>query len=378
MRRLKITFLINSLEGGGAERVVSTLAFHLAARGHDLSILTLQPARAAYPLPEGVRVTELGGSFLAFGPMKLLALPVQARRLRRYVERSPPDVMVSFLVRANLVHVLSARSGRALPMVLREGVQATEHYSGSMSKLLMRRLVAALYPRADSVIAISTGVKESLVALGVPAGKVTVIHNPVDAAELEPRRTRSPLLDRRIVHLVTLGRLVGFKDQKTIVRALSAVRRRGYEARLTMIGDGPLRAKLEAEIRALGLDRHVRVTGWVARPHALVADADIFVFSSLYEAFGNVITEALACGVPVVSSDCPGGPREILEGGRYGLLFPVGDSEAMAERIIELVEDPALYERLRRTGLERAAQFSVDIIGEQYLEALRRAARKKA
>ncbi|HUP59833.1 MAG TPA: glycosyltransferase [Thermoanaerobaculia bacterium] len=371
---MKIVFVINSLEGGGAERVVSTLAFYLGSRGHDLSILTLHPPNAAYPLPAEMEVRKLSSGRFAVGPGKVLAIPLLAAELRRELKRRLPEVVVSFLVRANLVHVVSALGDHSFPVVLSERIQTTEYYrGGSLVNFMMRRLVDAMYPRADAVIAISGAVKQSLVTLNVPPEKVRVIHNPIDASNIVPRTGRSPRLDEGIVHLVSLGRFVGFKDQKTIIRALAAVHRRGLQARLTMIGDGPLRRDLEAAARALHVEQSVEFTGWIAEPHALVATADIFLFSSLYEAFGNVITEALACGVPIVSSDCSGGPQEILDRGQYGLLFPIGDSEAMADRIVQLVRDAALYERLQKKGLQRAAQFEVTAIGEQYLEAFREA-----
>jgi glycosyltransferase involved in cell wall biosynthesis len=366
---MRVVFLINSLEGGGAERVLCRLASHLAATGHEPVIVTLMPARPAYPLSSGVPVRELAGDPFLGGVGQLLLLPLLAARFRRAVAEIRPDAVVSFLVRANLVNMLSAIGGRSIPTILSERVQAREHYSGILL-WPMRALISAFYPRANAVIAISDSVRESLLLLGVAPEKIHVIYNPVDPEGIVPRAGRSPLLDQRVVQLITVGRLVDFKEQKMLIRALPRIREQ-CDARLTLVGDGPLRNDLENRARELGVAPFVTITGWTSNPFPLLAAGDIFVFSSRYEGFGNVILEAMACGVPIVSTDCPGAPREIVRDGRDGILVPVGDSDALARRVVELVDDPALYERLRIGGLARVHDFGVPAVAESYLRVLR-------
>lgn len=366
---MTIVFLINSLEGGGAERVLCGLASYLAAAGHEPVIVTLTPARPAYRLSSDVPVRELAGDTFMGGLGRMLLLPLLAARFRRAVAEIRPDVVVSFLVRANLVNMLSAIGGRSIPTVLSERIPAREHYAGILL-WPMRALISACYPRANAVIAISDSVRESLLLLGVAPEKIHVIYNPVDPEGIVPRAGRSPLLDQRVVQLITVGRLVDFKEQKTLIRALRQIREQ-CDARLTLVGDGPLRNDLENLARELGVAPFVTITGWTSNPFPLLAVGDIFVFSSRYEGFGNVILEAMACGVPIVSTDCPGAPHEIVRDGRDGLLVPVGDSDALARRVMELVDDAALYERLRLAGLARVHDFGVPAVAESYLRVLR-------
>ncbi|MCK4815270.1 glycosyltransferase, partial [bacterium] len=165
--------------------------------------------------------------------------------------------------------------------------------------------------------------------------------------------------------ILAVGSFKDQKDHESLIRAFAKLQN-SLSATLVIVGEGPLRPKLEDLIAELSLEKSVKLPGFFANPYLWYRDADLFVLSSLYEGFGNVIVEALECGVPVVSTDCLSGPREILEDGKYGRLVPVGDVDALAAGMYN-----SLHESVDHALLEkRAKDFSVDIISSQYLNVM--------
>lgn len=227
--------------------------------------------------------------------------------------------------------------------------------------------VKLLYPLADARIAVSKGVANDVAALGsLDRASLTVIYNPaaVDpspgAAELpDPWRDTS---GRRVL---SVGTLKAVKDHATLIRAFAKVRNR-TDATLVILGDGVLRLDLEHLIAELDLGGAVRLPGFKLDPWPWYRGADLFVLSSRSEGFGNVIVEALQCGVPVVSTDCPSGPREVLDDGKYGRLVPVGDAEALSVAMLDALGEQADRGPLRA----RAAEFSVEKAADRYLRIM--------
>jgi glycosyltransferase involved in cell wall biosynthesis len=226
------------------------------------------------------------------------------------------------------------------------------------------------YLKADCIVAVSEGVADDLVSeVGLPRSAIRVIYNPVVTPELAAR-AEEPLVHPWLVPgsapvLLAAGRLSAQKDFPTLLRAFARVRA-ARPARLIILGEGELRAQLEAQAVALGLGEDVQFPGFVENPYAYMRRAGVFVLSSAWEGFGIVLVEAMACGAPVVSTDCPVGPAEILEGGRYGPLVPIGDDGALAHAILSALDCPMDPERLRA----RAGDFALEKIGRQYLEVL--------
>jgi glycosyltransferase involved in cell wall biosynthesis len=169
---------------------------------------------------------------------------------------------------------------------------------------------------------------------------------------------------------VTAGRLTEQKDYPTLFRAFKQLCDEGLDTRLVIFGEGPDGPKLRRIARRLDIHTRIDWRGWVASPHAVMAECDVFVMTSRWEGFGNVIVEAMACGLPVVITDCESGPREILADGEYGILVPVGDSPGVAAAIRRLAADPELRATLRARGQARAREFDVSNIARQYVEVL--------
>ncbi|KPK66445.1 MAG: hypothetical protein AMS21_02430 [Gemmatimonas sp. SG8_38_2] len=366
---MRIGLLINDLSGGGAEKTVILYARYLSAdAGHKVSIYTLQFAEKAYEIPPSVRQKTLISGRLNRGPGRMASLPLQAAELAARFKRDHVDVGISFLQRSNAVNALSRRFGNPAKVALCEQNFAQDVYPPNrLSGRVMRSIIAKTYPMADRVIAASRDVKAGLVELGVPDQLIDVAHNPVQVPP--PRGPQPRALGLRPPVITTVGRLVDLKDHPTLIRAFAILRAR-HPAILQIVGVGPNEDRLRALAHELGVGEDVHLLGWRDNPYSVLQESDIFVLSSTTEGFGIVIVEALACGLPVVSTDCKGGPREILEDGESGLLVPVGDHESMARAILQLMEDPDLYRRLSERATKRASDFDLPQTGRRILEIL--------
>lgn len=371
---MKILFIVNVLSGGGGERVVQTLANYLSKHErYQITIVTLETLGDAYALDAGIKQRTLKTRMICHGIGKILCIPIQGYELACILREERPDASISFLVRSNLVHILSRRFGNKYPIFLSEHSPSRRQYkSGKLKDRVMRRLIRWLYPQADGVFAVSSGVKDNLLSFGVSACKIKVIYNPQPLQELHKMALELPSIQIRqdVYRLITIGRLIDLKDHETLIKAFAKVRT-NVAACLYIIGNGPNRKKLENLAQTLGVGDAITFLGWQPNPFALLKQADLFVLSSRFEGFGNVLVEAMACGLPVVSTDCPSGPREILKDGELGILVPVGDVDALAHAITTLLSEPDSRAEYARRGKERAKEFDVSIIAKEYLEFMK-------
>ena len=356
-----------SLAGGGAERVMVTLANGIAARGYRVDLVL---AKAVGPyladVSPTVRIIDLNV------PRVIKSL----WPLVRYLRSERPAVMLSAMDHANVVALLAKRlSMTDTRVVISE--RSTISVEAALARALTARavyaLVPRLYPWADGIVAVSQDAARDLERFaGLPDGRVQAIYNPFDldriqklAVEPVPHPWLQPGQNRPVI--VAIGRLTEQKDFTTLLRAFATMRSR-IDARLMILGEGKLRAELTALAQSLTLGTEdFEMPGFVANPFAYLARAALFVLSSRWEGLPGVLIEALACGTPVVSTDCPSGPREILEGGRWGPLVPVGDVEALAQAMAEVLATP------RATlpdGRIRAQEFSQERGIDAYLHAM--------
>jgi len=360
-RRLSI-FTAN-MDGGGAERAMLKLAGGIAARGFEVD-LVLSRAEGHYlaEVPPEVRIVDLGAGRV------LASLP----RLVRYLRRERPSAMLTSLNYVNVVGIWARWAARVKTrLVVNE--QNTFSLETRHSPRFRHRLLPALtkvfYPWADGIVAVSRGAADDLArTAGLTSERITVVHNPIVTPEL--REMASAPVDHpwfRPGHapvVVAVGRLAPQKDFASLIRAFAQVRRQ-RDARLLILGEGPERADLEALTADLDLASHVQLPGWVRNPYPSMAAAQAFVLSSRWEGLPSVLIEALYCGVPVVATDCPSGPTEILDCGRHGLLVPVGDVDALSRGIVS-----ALDGRVPRPTAVSWLPFEQDTVVGRYLDVL--------
>ncbi len=253
------------------------------------------------------------------------------------------------------------RVGSNLPAKLR--------HRNPVSRWRSRRRLLATYPRADVLVGVSQGVCDGLrELLGDTAPPIRCIYNSMDVTGIKVRSLEEPthpwFRERRGRLLASVGRLARSKDQETMLRALTRLPK---DYRLVIFGEGRQRPRLEALVQELGLGDRVDLPGYASNPFAHVARADLFLLSSRFEGFPNALLEATALGIPAVSTDCPSGPHELLDGGRYGELVPIGDALAMAAAIRRILNKPPtkaqLAMALDRLTIHCATDLFLDALG---------------
>lgn len=366
----RVVFHTASLRGGGAERVFTLMANALAGRGHEVTLFTwnAEGPNAQLLSPE-VDLVSLGMPIHGEGYGKPATLRGIARSARFFAAHQS-DAVFSATEFANLTMAialsLSGSKARFFPS-FHAAAGLPSNDIGAKVALVLSRLVRSRTTRA---IAVSQGVGRDLGARGFPASQIAVINNPLPTQLTPSRATYSWLAELAAMGdgpvIVTAGRLVPVKDHHTLIAAFAQLRAR-RPARLVIFGEGPLEAELRAQAIALGVDQSVLLPGYVNDPAACYGVADLFVLSSTSEGFGNVLIEAMAEGVPVVSTDAPHGPREILVDGRFGPLVPVGQAAALADAMEQVLDSPPAPQLLR----DRAADFGIDLIADRYEALLR-------
>ena len=366
----KLAIVIPSLKGGGIARAMINVGAALRSGGWFETVDLVPLANrgpADYDIYGDVRIIEPNASRL----LRSVA------PFARYLSHSRPTCILSAGETANLISVGVSRLMRVDARVV---VCAQTHLSVDTANTPLQErplrlrtvpaLVRRMYPAADAVIAVSAGVARDLVENhAVPREQISIIHNPVgtDVADLGSAQIEHPWLQTPVGQPVILsaGRLVAQKDFAMLVRAF-ALLREDIDVRLVILGKGPLRAELLELAESLGVRQHVDLPGFVRNPYAWITRADVFAMSSAWEGSPNVLVEALACGTPVVSTDCPSGPAEILDGGKIGPLVPVGDSVAMARALARVLRAPPEKATLRA----RAHDFSLEATANAYGKVL--------
>jgi glycosyltransferase involved in cell wall biosynthesis len=406
-----LAFYIHSVRSGlGAEKVVLNVISGLAARGREVDLLIEDVEDGLRDrLPAGVNVVDVSAAAQASAgeafcriasffvnlfrrveadPCGLATFRVALVRflikrhpplhaLRRYLFRRRPQAVISFLNYPNIALLLAAQLGKGDTRIY---VNVRNNISGEVAGAKSRRmrempvLMRNLFPLADGIVAVSEGVAADTERLmQMPAGRVTTIFNPVYRPEilaLADAEAPHPWLKANAHALpvvLGVGKMKPQKDFPALLKAFAQLRKE-RPARLIILGDGAGRKDLESLAAKLGIRADVDFPGYVANPYVYFRHASVFVLSSAWEGLPNALIEAMACGCPVVSTDCPSGPAEILDGGRFGRLVPVGDAKAMARAIGETLDQPATSQAPR----EHAQRFTFDRVVERYDSLLTR------
>lgn len=365
---MKVAFFLPHLTDGGVAHSSFILAEQFVAHGHEVDILTIRPnpAMTGEP-PAGARVIDLGAGRAA------TAIPA----LARYLRREKPSGMISVQHFANTTAVLAkvlAWSRTKLVLSERMFVDAALERDKGIRRLVLPRLMWLLYRKANAVVANSSANADRLgELLGWERGRVRTIYNPTFHPSISGL-AEEPLDDPWFAPgeppvVLTVGRLSVEKDYGVLVRAFAKIKQT-VDCRLVIVGEGPERASLEALVRELGVADEVDLPGHRANPYSYMSRAALFVLSSQYEGLPNVLIEAQACGVPVLSTDCPTGPREILMDGAAGVLVPVGDVGALADQATRLLNDRSLAQGLADEATSHLSRFDPETCYQAYLGLL--------
>lgn len=355
------------MAGGGAERVALTLLNALAEQGEHEVVLVLARREGPYiaDVAPGIRLVDLGGASTA------RSVP----RLARLLKAERPDILMTHLTHVNVAGALALRlAGGKTRQVAVEHNQMDLNFARLQrrSVKIAYRLARFVYPGIAAVVSVSAGVEASVLRFtGLPRREnFNVLANPVVTPHLRALLKDAPahpwLRDDGPPVLLGCGRLMEQKDFPNLIEAFRLVQAE-RPARLLILGEGPDREKLEAQVAQAGLAEAVALPGFDRNPYAAMAASKMFVLSSRWEGLPTVLIEALAAGANVVSTDCPSGPDEVLEGGKYGRLVPVADAPALAGAIMATLDNPLPAKVL--TG--RAEHYSLERAAENYLALFR-------
>lgn len=373
-----IGIFIRNLTEGGAERVMLNLASGFEKKGVNVEII-LANAEGKFldRVPKEIKVINFNNSNLygnnLYGKLKL---PTGFQSLRslpklvNYLRQKKPKVLLSATHFPNEIAILSKKiAGVSTRIFVSEhtNISVEAKLVEQKSSRLLPLTTKLLYPFADGVVAVSQGAADSLSSITrIAPKKVKVIYNPVITPELRLKMMESVENSwsetEEVPVVIGAGRFVAQKDFSTLIRAFAKVRQ-VRPVRLIMLGSGREEEKLRVLVQELGIEADVSWMGFVSNPFAYMKQAAVFVMSSVWEGFGNVLVEAMAVGTPVISTNCPSGPEEILAGGKYGELVPVGDSVSMAEAILKVLSGQIKY-----VDSDWLKQFTWEAVTQKYLD----------
>lgn len=385
MPKIKIFLLINSLSHGGTEQIISTLSTQLS-QDFDIQVVTLSgngdvhydTGKPPIPLYAGKKDAS-----------KIKKLIVSFIRYIQIITKKNPDVILSSHPETNLLNLITYKFLGVKSII-------SIHEYPSQDFPVRRAVVRLARHIGDCVVVVSAGLKDLLCTdFSVNSEKITVIHNPVEVdrfisstnftetlCQLIPETSHADFFNTELPLLINIGNPAHVKGQWHLIRVFRELQN-SHPSKLIICGEGSLSDYLKDMVSHYDLGKDVLFSGKVDDVQPYLKSSDIFILSSLSEGFGIVLVEALACGCPIVASDCPYGPREILENGKYGVLCaaqtaeypdfdaPLTDSEKdMLEKIILLLENPELRKSLSKNGIERAEDFRPEIACMKYEEVI--------
>jgi len=389
----KVNLIISHLTGGGAQRVVSTLS-HSLAKSYEVHITLHDSSNINYPysgtvinlnIPVGNKLFSKVVNFIK----RIFALTTIKRRLNA-------KATISFLESSNLINILAGRNGKIIISVRNFKSKRPKNFAGKVFRVLMK----LLYNKSDYIVAVSKGLKIDLVKnYSLHDDKIKVIYNPLDfnwinsCKDDQIEENEEDLYRNQTI--ITAGRLCRQKGQWHLIRAFKEVKTNLPEAKLLILGTGELDEFLKEMVSINGLDGEVIFLGFQNNPYKYLSKATVFAFSSLFEGFPNAMLEAMACGLPIISSDCHYGPREILapttdyelqakdiEHSQFGVLTPVcngitdssselsSEEVLLADAIIQMLNSDSMRSAYIAKSLARSKDFAVDHVAEQWSELI--------
>ena len=373
---MKLFILIPSLEKGGIERSMSRLSRGLLDSGWDVSIISEKPSKESISyFDERVKLLSLGSSFINQNSNIIFSIfknILYYFKIKKYIKKYSPDVLLA--VKNIPVSIfLKIILKNKFKLIIREAVNpkySSITQRSLLSRIFVNNLKKLLYPKADNIIAISEGVKQSLVKnFNLDSSKIQTIYNP--SADEKILSLAKEGIDRDLISnrplIVSIGRLTKQKNHITLLKAFNKIHS-NIDCNLYIIGEGSERRNLEKFIKNNNIDDKVKLLGYQNNPWKFLSKSNLFVLPSIWEGFGNVIVESMLIGIPVISSDCPSGPREILNNGKSGKLFQVGDYNHLANIIEEIISSD--NSELINYAKLRSKDFTIEKITQEYQKVL--------
>ena len=375
MKLKKIAILINSMVGGGAERVVSVLLNSWAYK-YECHLIVIHP-QIFYKLDSRINIIHLNEDTESSGIKKLLRLPIVAKKLSKVLKDNSFDKVVSFLTRANYVNIIASYISKHHTIISERAMPSLQYQYGLNGKI-NKFLIKALYHKANLCISNSQGNKKDLID-NFAVKNIVSIPNPFDLELIDKLSKQDIDIEKKRFTFVTVGRLDQGKNHNLIIDAI-----KNMNADLWIIGDGELKEEIHRYIKELNLDKKVYMLGKKENPFSFLSKVDCFVFASNHEGFPNVLVEALACGLPIISTDCQSGPREILapdsdvnfqlkeeiELAEYGILTPIKNLDKLQEAMSLMINNESLRKKYQDKAKQRANDFRIDKIIKQYEEII--------
>lgn len=355
---------------GGAERSLIPLAEQLHQAGHELTLLLTKPPQVNSIFSDFPGTVLMPTKASVWNRFQTLA------QLNRVLVNADIVIATSELTVTYVTWLLSLWHGKPLVVDVQVHLSRWIKYN---CKPVHHYLCRSIYPQIPYIRCVSEGVAQDMQShYNVPAKNLSVIYVPFDidaisqAAQLPISDTHNHIFNRPTI--VAVGRLTKQKRFDVAIQSFLCLQQNyKIDAHLLILGDGELRPELEQQVQALGLKEKVFLPGFVANPYAYIKRSQVFLLSSDYEGFGRVLVDALAVGCPTVATDCPSGPYEILEGGKWGLLTPMANTEAIAHALAQVLMNSEIAQKFSQNGLERAKVFDKQTIAQQYQTFLNQA-----
>ena len=374
---MKIAVFIYSLGGGGAERVVSQLIPYLENNGFDV-YLVLMNNTCVYPFETKNKPFFLENSKTTeSNVLKFLKIPFLAYKYHIFLKKNKINKSFSFLTRPGFISVLTKWFNKKRTIIISERSNSSLQYGNhNLQSWINNFLIKELYPKADLIIANSNGNAQDLITnYNVPRYKITTIYNPISLEAIFAIEPKKDFFDTNYFNLVSVGRLDNGKNHQLLIKSLEFFKLQ--KVRLYIFGDGILKTELEKTIQDLKLENYVFLMGFESNTYKYLKAADLFVFSSNHEGFPNVILEAMACELPIVSTNCPSGPNEIFKVNTdydfsdnvvtdYGILVPRNNIKKMVEAINILMQNKKYYQNCKNQVVKRVEDFEANKILDEF------------
>ncbi|MES2544104.1 MAG: glycosyltransferase [Bacteroidota bacterium] len=368
--KLQVLFYIPTLQGGGAEKVFVNLLNYFHNQGIEITLITSYENDGYWQLLDGkINVVKI----VSQKYFKLRRFDALHRFLFTYIKlsqlliKTKPQYLFTTLDEANIFAYLTSGWSKNTKLIIRQA----SIFSKDKGSGLRVSFLAKAFKKAYKIIANSPDTSNSIEAFLGKQSNILTIGNPVFNSEMQALGKLSiqdTPFEKNKKYILGVGRLEKIKNYELLINAFNLLSLKFTDLQLVILGKGSLEDSLKQLVESFSLGSRVHFIGFVDNPYPYYHNAEVFVSSSIYEGFGNVIVEALAQGTPVITTDCPGGPKYILKDGKYGSIVPLGNPQLMADTISEILIDRTKLDS--NLLIERAKEFSIENIGFEYLQAL--------